>query len=59
MKTNRPLQEIVKESAERYGLDYNINQAKPTVLLADGSIREVEKENLSKLFGIEPVQKER
>lgn len=59
MKHKRPLQEIVRESANRYGLAYNPNQNKPTVRIADGSIHEVEKEDFPKLFGIEPVEKER
>jgi hypothetical protein len=49
----RDLQEIIKESVERYGLKYDENQKILTVKGIDGKIREVRKEDISKMFNFD------
>lgn len=46
----RDIQEIIKESAERYGLGYDVNQKVMAVEDEDGVIREITKEQFEELF---------
>jgi hypothetical protein len=46
----RDIQTIVKEAAERYGLDYDEKQSEMTVKLNDGTFRIVSKEDFEKTF---------
>jgi hypothetical protein len=44
------LKEIVKETANRYGLKYDENQTEMKVQLSDGTTRTVTKEDFQKAF---------
>lgn len=48
----RSLQDIIKDAANRYGLEYDENQQVPMIKTKDGSIREISKEEWSKAFDI-------
>lgn len=48
----RDLQAIIKEAAERYGLNYNPNQKQPAIRRHNGNIEVISKENFNKAFGI-------
>jgi dephospho-CoA kinase len=47
---NRDIQTVIKEAAERYGLDYDINRKVMTVQSEDGSVREVSQDDFLKAF---------
>lgn len=50
MEGKRDIQIIIKESAERYGLEYNPDQLQPTKLTNEGKVEKIDKSVFEKAF---------
>lgn len=48
----KDLKTIIKEAADRYGLEYNEQQLYPTLKRSDGTVEIIKKENFYKALGL-------
>ncbi len=46
----KKIQEIIKETAERYGLGYNEDQDNPMIILKDGTIKDIDISDLNNII---------
>lgn len=53
---DKTIQELIKETAGRYGLGYDLNSDYPTVLQEDGTVKKITFEDMNNIFNVSPPE---